>query len=145
MSRSFSQLAVGGPWGWHSISLQPMWDSCVSLSWTTHIRTTPKGWWWGQDRLPRLGTPSYILPVAEPLPSPYCTWHHAIRPYGAPAHHVSCGAASSSHSCLCICSRVAQAASFSFSQAANLIRTSPNVNLGEGIMVLWGGLEVASE
>ena len=44
--------------------------------------------------------------------------------------------ASSSCSCLCIHSRVAWAASFSFLRAANLRRTSPNVNSGEGITVL---------
>ena len=54
-------------------------------------------------------------------------------------------AASSSHSCLCIRSRVARAASFSFSRAASLSRTSPNVNSGEGITFLRGGLEAASE
>ena len=68
-----------------------MWDSRVSLSWTTHICTIPKDQWWGQDRLPRLGAPGYTLLVTEPLPSPYCTWHQAIRPYGAPALPISCG------------------------------------------------------
>ena len=54
-------------------------------------------------------------------------------------------AASSSCSCLRIHSRVAWAASFSFSQAASLIRMSPMGNSGEGTTAHRGGLEVASE
>ena len=91
MSRPFLQPAVGDAWGWHSIGLQPMWDSHVSLPWTTHIHTIPKGQWWGQDRLPRLGAHGCTLPVTGPLPSPYYAWRHAIRLYRAPALHVSCG------------------------------------------------------
>ena len=53
--------------------------------------------------------------------------------------------ASSSRSCLRIRSRVARAASFSFSRAASLSHMSPEGNSGEGTTALQGGLEVASE
>ena len=80
--------------------------------------------------------PVITLPVTEPLPSPYCTWHHTAGPYEAPVPSHFLWVASSSHSCLRICSRVAQAASFSFSRAASLSRTPPDVNSGEGITFL---------
>ena len=51
--------------------------------------------------------------------------------------------ASSSRSCLRIHSNVARAASFSFSRAANLRRTSPGIGSEEGASVLRGGLEAA--